>query len=118
MLGVYASQGCTKYTDNDLMFWVPGAMAGLLEAVQKMVAGKADKEEVQALKRVLGDKVNLADHQVHCYDSLEMLCWVHHHHCLETLCWSICAHSVSACCVPCLPACLLACLPACRPAFK
>ena len=39
-------------------------MAGLLEAVQQMVAGKADREEVQALRRTLGDKVNLADHQV------------------------------------------------------
>lgn len=41
-----------------------GGMAGLLEAVQKMVGGKADKEEVQGLKRLLGDKVNLADYQV------------------------------------------------------
>ena len=39
-------------------------MAGLLEAVQQMVAGKADREEVQGLRRTLGDKVNLADHQV------------------------------------------------------
>ncbi|KAL0045027.1 hypothetical protein WJX82_005766 [Trebouxia sp. C0006] len=43
-----------------------GGLEGLLEAVQKMVAGKADREEVQALKRVLGDKVNLADHQAVC----------------------------------------------------
>lgn len=41
-----------------------GGTAGLLEAVQKMVAGKADKEDVQGLKRLLGDKINLADHQV------------------------------------------------------
>lgn len=41
-----------------------GGMAGLLEAVQKMVGGKADKEEVQGLRRLLGDKVNLADYQV------------------------------------------------------
>lgn len=39
-------------------------MAGLLEAVQQMVASKADREEVQGLRRTLGDKVNLADHQV------------------------------------------------------
>ncbi|DBA79439.1 TPA: hypothetical protein ACH3X2_007713 [Trebouxia sp. C0005] len=45
---------------------VTGGMEGLLEAVQKMVACKADKEEVQGLKRVLGDKVNLADHQAAC----------------------------------------------------
>lgn len=47
-------------------------MAGLLAAVQKMVAGKADREELEGLRRVLGDKVNLADHQVthffyHCH---------------------------------------------------
>ena len=41
-----------------------GDLARLLEAVQKMVAGKADREELQGLKRLLGDKVNLADHQV------------------------------------------------------
>lgn len=41
-----------------------GNLSGLLDMVQKMVAGKADKEEVQAVKRLLGDKVNLADHQV------------------------------------------------------
>ena len=41
-----------------------GGMGGLLEAVQKMVGGKADKEEVQGLRRLLGDKLNLADHQV------------------------------------------------------
>lgn len=48
-----------------------GGMAGLLEAVQKMVAGKAEKEDVQGLRRLLGDKVNLADHQVplHAYSS-------------------------------------------------
>lgn len=31
-----------------------------------MIAGKADKEELQALRRLLGDKVNLADYQVIC----------------------------------------------------
>lgn len=41
-----------------------GGMAGLLEAVQRMVGAKADKEEVQGLRRLLGDKVNVADHQV------------------------------------------------------
>ena len=74
VLGVCASQGCTKCTGNDLMLWVPGGMAGLLEAVQKMVAGKANREEVQGLRRLLGDKVNLVDHQVH------------HQHCLDKLC--------------------------------
>ena len=111
VLGVCASQGCTKYTDNDLMLWVPGGLEGLLEAVQKMVAGKADREEVQALKRVLGDKVNLADHQVH------------HHHCLRRFVGlSMCANPVSACCEPisalpaCLPACMFVCLSVCLPA--
>jgi len=52
------------------MVWVPGGMAGLVEAVQKMVASKVHKEEVQGLKRVLGDKVNLADHQVQHHDCL------------------------------------------------
>lgn len=64
------NSGLYKCTDNDLMVWVPGGMAGLVEAVQKMVASKADKEEVQGLKRVLGDKVNLADHQVQHHDCL------------------------------------------------
>ena len=41
-----------------------GNLSGLLDMVQKMVAGKADKEEIQVVKRLLGDKVNLADHQV------------------------------------------------------
>lgn len=31
-----------------------------------MIGGKADKEEVQGLKKMLADKVNLADHQVCC----------------------------------------------------
>ncbi len=79
------------------MLWVLGGMEGLLEAVQKMVAGKADKEEVQALKRVLGDKVNLADHQVHHHHSLAMLCWVHHHDCLEMLSWVCLMCTLSVC---------------------
>ena len=41
-----------------------GGMAGLLEAVQRMVGGKADREEVHGLRRLLADKVNVADHQV------------------------------------------------------
>lgn len=53
-------------------------MAGLLEAVQMMVGGKADKEEVQGLRRLLGDKVNLADHQVPLHRSQRMysLMWI------------------------------------------
>lgn len=37
-----------------------------------MIAGKADKEELQAVRRLLGDKVNLADHQV-CFWAVSLV---------------------------------------------
>ncbi|KAL0040320.1 hypothetical protein WJX77_003396 [Trebouxia sp. C0004] len=67
--GGSSGSGCS-HSDGSAAMGNGGAvtrgMAGLLEAVQKMVAGKADKEEVQGLMRVLGDKVDLADHQAAC----------------------------------------------------
>ena len=81
-----------------------GGMAGLVEAVQKMVAGKADKEDVQGLRRLLGDKVNLADHQVplHTYLSACAHCNTCHStcatllacHCLDQVLYHVRCHTM------------------------
>ena len=62
---------------NSAVGLAAGNLAGLLDTVQKMIVGKADKEELQAVRRLLGDKVDLADHQV-CFWAVVLMSTCHY----------------------------------------
>ena len=95
-------------------------MAGLLEAVQGLLAGKVDREEVTALRRALGEKVNIADHQVRlsvclsvhlssCRPTYPPVCQPHRPPAVS-VCLCVC---VSVCLCECVSVCLCVCAPTC-----